>query len=497
MSSDTHLEGRTERRLTAEYVAARALAESASLAEAAPRVLQAMCEVLSWDYGALWDVESGRDVLRCVETWHPPAVSVPEFEAASRGAVFPRGVGLPGRVWASGAPAWIPDVAADANFPRVSIARREGLHAAFALPILAQRQVIGVMEFFSREIREPDTDLLRMLTQVGTHIGQFIERKRAEEELDRFFTLSLDLLCLAGFDGYFKRVNPAWERVLGYTAGELLARPYLDFVHPEDRNPTTTVADKLGDGGNLLTFENRYLAKDGSYRWLQWNAVSVSSEQMIYAAARDVTERKQAKETIARYSRDLQASRQAEAANASRLAKLVSELEVRDLLNVVQSALNESGDSHPIEVVSAVPGWVELIVPCTREAAEQIQQVVTRLGGDLPEDVLDSVAFAFRELVMNAVEWGGRLDPSHKVRITCVRTDRMLMYRIADPGPGFSFDNLDHAAIGHDNPIDHMLVRNAKGLRAGGFGVLTARASVDELVYNQKQNEVIFIKYLS
>ena len=432
----------------------------------------------------------------CVETWHLPTVSVPEFEAASRLTVFPRGVGLPGRVWASGQPAWIADVADDANFPRAAIARREGLHGAFALPILAQRQVVGVMEFFSHEIREPDKDLLRMLTQVGTHIGQFMERKRAEEELERFFSLSLDLLCLAGFDGYFKRVNPAWERVLGYTAEELLARPYLDFVHPDDRNPTTTVADKLGDGGSLLTFENRYLAKDGTYRWLQWNAVSVSNERMIYAAARDVTERKQAKETIARYSRDLKASRQAEAANASQLAKLVSELEVRDLLNVVQSALRESGDSQPIEVVSAVPGWVELIVPCTREAAEQIQQVVTRLGADLPEDVLEAVAFAFRELVMNAVEWGGRLDPSHKVRITCVRTDRMLMYRIADPGPGFSFENLDHAAIGHDNPIDHMLVRNAKGLRAGGFGVLTARASVDELVYNQKQNEVIFIKYL-
>ncbi len=406
-------------------------------------------------------------------------------------------MGLPGRVWASGEPAWIPDVVDDANFPRAAIAQREGLHGAFALPILTRRQVIGVMEFFSREIREPDEGLLRMLTQVGAHIGQFMERKRAEENLERFFTLSLDLLCLAGFDGYFKRVNPAWERVLGYTTEELLARPYLDFVHPDDRNPTTTEANKLGVGGNVLTFENRYIAKDGTTRWLQWNAVSLPDEQMIYAAARDITERKQAKETIARYSRDLKASREAEAANASRLAKLVSELEVRDLLNVLQSALNESGEPQAIEVVSAVPGWVELIVPCTREAAEQIQQVVERLGADLPEDVRESVVFAFRELVMNAVEWGGGLDPSHRVRITCVRTDRMLMYRIADPGPGFSFENLDHAAMAHDNPIDHMLVRDARGLRAGGFGVLTVRASVDELVYNQKQNEVIFIKYLS
>jgi PAS domain S-box-containing protein len=480
-------------------VAVRALAESATLADAAPRVLQAMCEALDWEHGALWSLDAGAGVLRCVHTWHLPTLLLPEVEDISRRTALAPGVGLPGRVWASGEAAWVPDVVADPNFPRAAIARKEGLHAAFALPILTNRRVVGVMEFFSREIREPDDDddLLGMLAQVGAHIGQFMERKRAEEELERFFTLSLDLLCVAGFDGYFKRLNPAWERLLGYTTEELLARPYLDFVHPDDRHPTTTEANKARGGGTVLTFENRYVAKDGTLRWLQWNAVPLPSEQMIYCAARDVTERKQAKETIARYSRDLKASRAAEAANASQLAKLVSELEVRNLLNVIQSALRNADERQTIEVVSAVPGWVELIVPCTLEAAEGIQPVVERLGAGIREDVMESVAFAFRELVMNAIEWGGRLDPSRKVRITCVRTDRMLMYRIADPGPGFTFDNLDHAAIAHDNPIDHVVVRDAKGLRPGGFGVLTVRASVDELVYNQKQNEVIFIKYLS
>jgi PAS domain S-box-containing protein len=432
-----------------------------------------------------------------VQTWHLPGVSLPEFERASQRITFARGVGLPGRVWASAAPAWIPDVVADQNFPRATIARREGLHGGFALPILSGPHVRGVMEFFSREIREPDRDLLRLLTEVGAQIGQFMERRRAQEELERFFSLSLDLLCVAGFDGYFKRVNPAWESVLGYTAEELLARPYLDFVHPDDRHVTTTEADRLSGGGRVLTFENRYRAKDGSYRWLQWNAVPLESEQTIYAAARDITERKQAKETIARYSRDLKAARQAEAANASRLAKLVSELEVRHLLNVVQDALQTSDDTQAIEVISAIPSWVELLVPCSREAVEQIQQVITQLGADLPEDVLESVGFAFRELVMNAVEWGGQLDPSHKVRITCVRTERTLMYRIADPGPGFSFEGLDHAAISHPgDPIEHMRIRNEKGLRVGGYGLLTVRSMVDELVYNQKHNEVMFIKYL-
>ena len=483
-------------RITAEHVAALALAESATLAEAATGVLRAMCEALGWDFGALWNTDARSGFLHCVNTWHLSTVNVPDFEAVTRRTTFRRGVGLPGRVWSSGAPAWVPDVVADPNFPRAAVARHEGLHGAFALPLLIQGQVVGVMEFFSREIREPDEDLLRMLTRVGAQIGQFMERKRGEEELDRFFTLSLDMLCVAGFDGYFKRLNPAWERVLGYTTEELLTRPYMDFVHPDDRTQTTAAADNISEGGQLLAFENRYRAKDGTYRWLQWAAAPYPGEQTIYAAARDITEGKEAKATIARYSRDLATARQAEAEHASRFARLVSELEVRNLLNVVQDALQASDVPVAIEVISAKPGWVELLVPCTRQAVEQIHPVIERLGADLPADVIESVSDAFRELLQNAVEWGGQLDPRRTVRIACVRTNRMLLYRIADPGPGFRMENLDHAAISHDDPTVHAKIREEKGLRAGGFGLLLVRAKVDELVYNEKQNEVIFMKYL-
>jgi PAS domain S-box-containing protein len=487
-----------EQRLPVEYVSARALAESATPAEAAVRVLQSLCEALDWDYGALWNVNADSGVLQCVDAWHLPTPELSEFEAASRRTTFTRGVGLPGRVWATSEPAWVPDVVADSNFPRAPVARKAGLHGAFALPLLIRGTVAGVMEFFSREIREPDEALLRMLTRVGAQVGQFMERRRTEEELDRFFTLSLDMLCVAGFDGYFKRVNPAWERILGYTKEELLATPYMDFIHPDDRTPTTAAADALSLGDEVLAFENRYRAKDGTYRWLEWAAVPYPSEQVIYAAARDITERKEARATIERYSRDLVAARRAQAEDASRLARLVSELEVRNLLNVVQDALQSSDAPAAIEVISAQPSWVELLVPCTREAAEQIQPVVARLGADLAPDVIDSVCDAFRELLLNAVEWGGGLDPTRKVRIACVRTNRVLIYRIADPGPGFQLKDLDHAAIAHPgDPLEHVRIREAKGLRAGGFGLLLVRAKVDELVYNEKQNEVIFMKYLN
>jgi PAS domain S-box-containing protein len=487
----------TERRLTGEYTTAFALAQSATLAEAARRVLQAICEDLGWDYGAMWNIDAGSGVLRCVEIWHLPDVHAPEFEAVSHDNTFVRGVGLPGRVWESGEPAWIPDVVADDNFPRAAIASKEGLHAAIALPVRIRARVAGVMEFFSHEIRQPDEELLRMLADVGAQIGQFMERKRAEEELDRFFNLSLDLMCVAGFDGYFKRLNPVWERTLGYTMDELLARPYLDFVHPEDQSTTTTEAGRLSGGIQVMKFENRYRHKDGTYRWLEWAAVPLASEQTIYAAARDITERKEARETIARYSADLAAARKAQAEDASRLSRIVSELEVRNLLQIVQNALGSSDAAQAIEVTSAHPHWVELLVPCTREAADKIEMVVERLGADLPENVLDSVAYAFRELLLNAVEWGGQLDPNRKVRIACLRTNRMLMYRIADPGPGFNFDNLAHSALSHpDQPVEHMRIREEQGLRPGGFGILMVKAKVDELVYNEKHNEVIFIKYL-
>ena len=167
------------------------------------------------------------------------------------------------------------------------------------------------------------------------------------------------------------------------------------------------------------------------------------------------------------------------------------------LLQTVRAAL-KAPDVPPIEVISARPDWVELVVPCTREAAGRIEAVMAQLDTDLAPDVRESMAYAFRELLLNAIEWGGRLNPSRTVRIAYLRARRMLMYRIADPGSGFDLSQLPHAAVGQppEDPIAHVQVREDKGLRPGGFGLLTVRASVDELLYNEQRNEVVFVKYL-
>jgi CheY-like chemotaxis protein len=169
------------------------------------------------------------------------------------------------------------------------------------------------------------------------------------------------------------------------------------------------------------------------------------------------------------------------------------------LVGLVKETLSKTLGQRQIEVISASPNWVELSLSCSLDEAERIEAFMAHLKTGLSEDVRRAVGQAFHELLLNAVEWGGKLDPNRKVRISYLRAKRMLMYRIADPGQGFKFAGLDHAAISHtpDEPTAHDQVRQSKGLRPGGFGLLLTQANVDELLYNEKQNEVVFVKYLA
>jgi PAS domain S-box-containing protein len=174
-----------EHRLAARTSVTRALAEADALAGAASNLLQGVCENLGWPLGSLWAVAPEGDVIRCVDVWYDRSMDAAEFEAFTRSVAFEPGVGLPGRVWASGRPAWIPDVVQDRNFPRGAIAAIVGLHGAFGFPIVLGDEVLGIIEFFSGEVKEPDEDLLAMMAVIGSQIGQFMERKEAEEELRR------------------------------------------------------------------------------------------------------------------------------------------------------------------------------------------------------------------------------------------------------------------------------------------------------------------------
>ena len=405
MSSNKAVAGERalKRRITAEHAAAKALVSAGSIDEAIPRILQAICESLGWEHGAYWTIDRTADVLRVAEIWSPPSVEFPEFDAVSRATSFPRGRGLPGRVWASATPAWIPDVTNDPNFPRAAVATREGLHAAFGFPVLLRGEVQSVIEFFSREIRKPDEELLSMLTAVGNQIGLYLDRRRAQEELDHFFGLSIDMLCIAGFDGYFKRTNPAWQRILGWTDEELKSRPWLEFVHPDDRAATIAESSKVNAGGESLLFENRYLHKDGTWRWLLWTAAPRPAAQIAYAAARDITERKEAEETLALLVRELELSkRRAEDATEAKSAFLANmSHEIRTPLNAILGmtslTLGTRVTAEQHDYLTTVKSSAEALLDIVNDVLDFSKIEALRLE-------LESTAFDVRDTVADAVK---------------------------------------------------------------------------------------------
>lgn len=308
--SDVTDQRRAEQRLTAQHAVTHVLTECDTCQEAYPRIVQAICESLQWDWGAVWLVDESAEVLRCTATWPAPGPAFVALETESRATLLPRGRGLPGRVWETGQAAAIAELTQDANFPRAHAAAQDGLHSAVAWPILTGTRLLGVMEFFQRDRHQPDTDVLSLLAVIGSHIGQFVERKSAEEERDRFFMLSLDMLCIAGIDGYFRRLNPAWEAVLGYSTAELQAEPFLNFIHPEDRAATLNEVERLAGGQETINFENRYRRKDGTYRWLSWKATPILEQHLVYAAARDITDRRRAEEELRSTADELHRSNQ-------------------------------------------------------------------------------------------------------------------------------------------------------------------------------------------
>ncbi|HET8782112.1 MAG TPA: ATP-binding protein [Pyrinomonadaceae bacterium] len=174
---------RSEQRLALQYAITQILSRSIDFVEGTHEILQTVCESLGWQVGVLWAVDHQGESLRCVDLWHAPSLDLEGFESVSRTGTFARGTSLPGRIWQSGKPAWIPDVTLDQNFPRAPFAADAGLRGAFGFPILLGDEVVGVIEFFSQQIRQPDQDLNDMIASVGFQIGQFHERKRAEEKL--------------------------------------------------------------------------------------------------------------------------------------------------------------------------------------------------------------------------------------------------------------------------------------------------------------------------
>lgn len=305
---------RGERRRAAKFAVAQVLTRASTAAAALDGVLEAVCESVDWDVGAIWEVDRPAGVLRCVRFWHKRNVAVPEFAAATWQKRFERGVGLPGRVWSNGVCAWIPDVVADTNFPRASIAAREGLHGAFGFPLLLGRETVGVIEFFSRSVEAPDDDLLVTMATVGAHLGQFLARKRAEEErlaseqrFARFMQHLPGLAWIKDLAGRYVFANdPAMKafrtqraRLYGRTDEEVFPLETARQFKANDRDALTTptgvqVVETLeqGDGVMHYSLVSKFPipGPDGTPALVGGMAIDITDRLQAEAALRSVRE---------------------------------------------------------------------------------------------------------------------------------------------------------------------------------------------------------------
>jgi PAS domain S-box-containing protein len=303
---------RDDERRSVLHAVTQILAESSTLSEATPRVVQRVCDSLGWHIGAIWEVDRDAGKLRCAGVWHVGSENFPTFEKLSLAHLFEKGIGLPGRVWASGKPAWIPDVVHDANFPRAAAAHQEGLHAAFGFPIRVGMEIYGVIEFFNAQIQQPDEDLLRMISTIGTQLGQFIERRRGDDEVRRsearktaVLESAMDAIITIDHAGVIVEFNPAAEKMFGRTRREAIGRPMVDLIIPPSlkakfwEGMATYLA--TGDGPSLnKRVELSALRADGTEFPVELavSRIPFPGAPMFTGYIRDITERKQLEDEL-------------------------------------------------------------------------------------------------------------------------------------------------------------------------------------------------------
>jgi PAS domain S-box-containing protein len=315
---------RTAALLAVQASVARILASSSGLEEATPKVLAAIGELLGWPLGALWSARPRTGTLVCAETWQDPDVAVDTFTTQSRQTVFRRGEGLPGRVWQSGRAAWLADLSQDENFRRAEAAAAAGLHAAFCFPIRGASGILGAVEFFAKETRAPDTHLLDLMDTLGGQLGDYIERKLAEEKLKvsdarKTAVLQSAIDCIISMDheGRIVDFNPAATRTFGYTSEEAIGRELADLIVPPDlrERHREGLARFLATGESPVLdrrIELRGMDKDGREFPVELAITRIGVEPPMFTGyVRDLREQRLAEETRRRLASIVESSEDA------------------------------------------------------------------------------------------------------------------------------------------------------------------------------------------
>ncbi len=297
-ASDSDASGPVVAQLRLLLESAHLLNESPDLAAATTSIIRRFCVVSGWLLG---------------EMWVPTPAGTLELFCTGLGMVTPRGrrfpAGEPGqtlrlqeelrkRLW-EGEPLFVPDLFVDPQVFRAKAAVRAGFHSAYVIPLKCAGQTHALLLFFLGSQQPPDPRWTDVAGAIAAELAAVFQRERMQEQLNSFFNRSLDMHCLAGFDGFLKRVNPAWTHTLGYQMDELLKRPLIEFIHPEDRPLLLDNLSVLGHGEDLTGVEVRCICKDESVKWTLWSATPLPSQHLVIATSRDITERKRTEATVA------------------------------------------------------------------------------------------------------------------------------------------------------------------------------------------------------
>jgi PAS domain S-box-containing protein len=298
---------RGEQRVAAAYAVTRVLAEADSLAAAAPEMLRAIGENLEWDWGALWNFDREREPegapLRCDCLWRAPDIEAAEFAAVTRQRTYVPDEGMLGQVWRSAEPIWMVDATTEPQFLRAAAAAKAGLHSGVIFPILLDTEPLGVVEFFSHAAREPDPEQLATLSAIGSQIGQFIKRRRAEaglraseERWRRLFETSAAGMALTRLDGVFTAANPALQQMLGRAEEEIVGHSVLELNSEDERAATAEALTKYRSGWLAeRQVQKKYLKKDGAPVWLNITTTLVPATEtaapFLQSVYMDITER--------------------------------------------------------------------------------------------------------------------------------------------------------------------------------------------------------------
>jgi PAS domain S-box-containing protein len=285
-----------ERKLLSDIIVA--MNTEGSLKESLEAALKCFTSIGEFELFEVWTVNRDSKHINLAARYGSTSAFKQFYELSSEDIAMEFGQGLPGSVWKTRKMIYWDDISQRKSFTRHKAAAKAGLKSAYGFPLIQNNDVVGVLLLGLTEVVKEHRYYVPMLNEIAEHFAAEIRRKQLDEELERIFSFAPDVICVAGMDGYFKKVNPAMAELLGYSIDELLDNPITYFVHPDDKDKTGEEIHAIGTGHGRSSFENRYLTKSGEVVWLAWTTTILFEEGLIYSVAKNITDRKKADEKL-------------------------------------------------------------------------------------------------------------------------------------------------------------------------------------------------------